>query len=280
MKRSETAPRFSVVAPAYDAVAPVYDDQLAGDRWMRSRLWEHFDRVFRPGQRVLDVGCGTGDDAIHLARSGIDVVGVDVSSGMLAVAATKVERARLAGAHGPLLAGRVHLVHADALDLIAWPAGDFDGVVASFAALNTLPDLASFAAVSAHLLRPGGHLVVHLLNRLSLWEWLGDVARRQDERVEPREPPRRGQTERVFVVGGRPVQHRLDDPAEAYERFFAHLYERRQAYALGVLRPPHTLRRCPAPIAAGLGWLERYVGGWRPFVGLGRFFVLDLVRRR
>lgn len=37
-------------------------------------------------RRVLDAGCGTGRVAVELARRGLDVVGVDVDAGMLAVA--------------------------------------------------------------------------------------------------------------------------------------------------------------------------------------------------
>ncbi len=57
---------------------------------MRNLLWERYARLFRPGDAVLDVGCGTGIDALFLARSAVRVVGIDASPSMIAQA-----RARL-----------------------------------------------------------------------------------------------------------------------------------------------------------------------------------------
>jgi ubiquinone/menaquinone biosynthesis C-methylase UbiE len=55
---------------AYDAIAAGYDEQVGGDDWMRRRLHAQYARVFRPGQHVLDVGCGTGIDALFLRARG------------------------------------------------------------------------------------------------------------------------------------------------------------------------------------------------------------------
>ncbi len=74
------------MAEAYDRAAADYDRQVLGDDWMRNVLWERYARLFRPGQVVLDVGCGTGIDALFLAQRGIRVVGIDASVAMVAQA--------------------------------------------------------------------------------------------------------------------------------------------------------------------------------------------------
>jgi hypothetical protein len=52
----------------------------------------------------------------------------------------------------------------------------------------------------------------------------------------------------------------------------------RGAYALGALRPPHTVRRVPPPLITALSALERLAAGQRPLLNWGRFFVLDMER--
>ncbi len=259
----------SSVRRAYDAVAPTYDRIMAGDQWMRHRLWKRYLDAFQPGQHVLDVGCGTGIDALFLAQQGLRVTGVDVSPGMVLQLQAKAARAGLSA--------RVRVLVMDAADLTTWRPRTFDGLISAFASLNTLspPNMAAFAANAARLLKPGGRAILHMLNRLSLWEWLGLI--RHGRWVAARQVGR--SSRRTFTVGGQPVEHFLYLPDEAFEQFFAPYFRLRRAEALGVLRPPHTLRRVPPVAVAALSGLERRVSAHRPFLRWGRFFLLDMERR-
>jgi SAM-dependent methyltransferase len=234
---------------------------------MRRLLWERYAKLFRPGDAVLDVGCGTGIDARYLARTGVRVVGIDASRSMIAEARAKLE-------FDPCKE-LVELRVLDIGDIGSLPAPGFDGIISAFASLSTVADLGDFAQHAASLLRPRGGMVLHLLNRSSFWEWLGLVrhgrvhaARRLGRRVE-----------RNFVIGGRPVRHYLHHAGDAYARFFAAHFRLRRAYGLGILRPPHTLRRVPSAVITALDRLERPVRATRPFVDWGRFFVLELEKR-
>ena len=76
---------------AYDRIARIYDP------WSRSVVEDvpfYVDEAVRSGGPVLELGVGTGRIAVPIAASGIRVVGVDLSAGMLEVAR---ERAELAG---------------------------------------------------------------------------------------------------------------------------------------------------------------------------------------
>jgi SAM-dependent methyltransferase len=234
---------------------------------MRDVLWERYAKLFRPGDAVLDVGCGTGIDAGFLARTGVRVMGIDASPSMIAQARTKLG----VDPFKELVELRV----LDIREIGSLPVAGFDGIVSAFASLSTVADLQAFAQQAASLLRPRGLMVLHLLNRSSLWEWLGIVrqgrfrgARRLGRHVE-----------RNFVISGRPVRHYLYHARDAYARFFAARFRLRRAYGLGILRPPHTLRRVPPAVVTALDRLERPVRATRPFVDWGRFFVLELEKR-
>jgi hypothetical protein len=116
--------------------------------------------------------------------------------------------------------------------------------------------------------------VLHMLNRFSLWEWLGYLARRdwsaarQVGRLKARE----------FTIGGQCLPHYVYFADEAYRGFFATGFAMRGRYGLGALRPPHTVHRIPAPIVRTLEWLDVRTGQLPLIRDAGRFFVLDLER--
>ena len=184
--------RLSVTA-AYDAIAAGYDEQVRGDDWMRRKLHVSFLRAFRPGERVLDVGCGTGIDAVFLARHGINVVGIDASSEMIVRFRQRVPVEPLQGDF------ESQILEIEGLSNL----GDerFDGIISAFASLNSLRDLQGFADDAARLVRPRGRMVLHMLNRFSVWEWLGCVWR-GDVHAARRVGRDR---QRRFVIGGQSV---------------------------------------------------------------------------
>src|SRR5262249_8401417 len=111
------------------------------------------DTLFHPGDTLLDIGCGTGEDALHLMSCGVRVRGVDASPEM-----TRIARSR--GVHATRLAVE-HLEHLK---------GSFDGAISNFGALNCVRDLDAIRAPLAGLIRPGGSLAICVLGRFCLWE--------------------------------------------------------------------------------------------------------------
>ncbi|HVA59290.1 MAG TPA: class I SAM-dependent methyltransferase [Mycobacteriales bacterium] len=104
--------------------------------------------AIRPGQRVLDLGCGRGDVVAELLRRGFEVCGVDYSW----------DAARLAGG---LVAGRALVAQADAVAL-PFAAGAFDRVLLGDV-IEHLPWPMAVRALreAARVTTPGGRILVH-----------------------------------------------------------------------------------------------------------------------
>jgi len=140
----------AAVRSMFDRIAPVYD---AMNRVMTAGLDVRWRRlaaeVVKPGDRVLDACCGTGDLALAAARRGGRVTGLDFSEAMLARARRK--------------APGIEWVQGDALALPFEPAS-FDVVTVGFGARN-LADLASGLRELRRVLRPGGRLAVLEITR-------------------------------------------------------------------------------------------------------------------
>ncbi len=86
-------------AALFERLAPRYDElwtETAIGRAQRDAVWRVTDKLFCAGDRVLDVGCGTGEDAAHLVGRGISVRAVDASPAM-------VVRARARGVSAEVL---------------------------------------------------------------------------------------------------------------------------------------------------------------------------------
>lgn len=131
------------VAAGYDGWAASYDGEDNGCFPMRDDVLLPMLDGLTPG-RVLDAACGTGAVTHQLLARGHDVVGVDVSEGMLA-------RARTTAPKALFLVG-------DITDL-PLPDDEVDHVVCSLA-LTHVRDLRPFFAGAARVMRPGGHLLL------------------------------------------------------------------------------------------------------------------------
>lgn len=111
----------------------------------------------KPGERAVDVGCGTGIYALELARRGLRVVGIDASSEMIAIAR---EKFREAGLPGFWVCGS-----AEALPFRSQSA-DLAVAVTSLCFVSE-PDRA--VAEMQRVIAPGGRIVLGELNRWSWW---------------------------------------------------------------------------------------------------------------
>lgn len=151
---------YDRLAPVYDAVAAAYD--LAGAGRFHRRAVQALG--LRPGDTVVDLGCGTGSNFPYLVEAigpTGRVIGVDLSQGMLARARRRARR------HGW---SNIELVEAD-VRTFGFPRPSH-GVVAAYA-LEMVPEHDAVIARAVEALAPGRRIVIGGLRRPEGWpEWL------------------------------------------------------------------------------------------------------------
>ena len=132
------------VRDMFDRISPLYDAMNCAMTLGLDRRWRRLaaDAVVRPGDRVLDVCCGTGSFALADERAGGVVTGLDFAPRML-------ERARRKSQS-------VTWVEGDALAM-PFADGAFDSATFGFGIRNVLDIAAGFAELH-RVLRPGGRL--------------------------------------------------------------------------------------------------------------------------
>lgn len=159
--------------PAFDEIAESYDANFTNSAIgsaQRSAVWKEIDRTFTAGQRVLEINCGTGVDALHLAARGVHVTACDSAPRMIAVAR---QRAALA----PISATINFRVLANEQLGTLQSEGPFDGILSNFSGLNCTADLSLLADDLAQLLTDHGKMVLCLFGRFCVWEILWYLSR-------------------------------------------------------------------------------------------------------
>lgn len=150
-----------MILEIFDAEAQDYDE------WYESKRGSFIDEVetncafelfnIKKGMKVLDVGCGTGNFSIKLAKMGCEVVGVDVSTEMLKIAREKARSENL----------KIEFLEMDACDL-DFEDETFDGVF-SMATLEFIYDHQKAIDEMFRVLKKGGRLLIGTINRDSKW---------------------------------------------------------------------------------------------------------------
>jgi ubiquinone/menaquinone biosynthesis C-methylase UbiE len=136
------------------------------------RAYDRLTQQIASGQRVLDIGCGTGALVIRAARRGARVKGIDVDPGMLEIAA---RRAREAG-----VAERIELCEMGVAELDREPAESFDAVTSGLCFSELGEDELRYTLRQIErVLRPKGLLLVadEVVPSRRLWRALHRTAR-------------------------------------------------------------------------------------------------------
>jgi ubiquinone/menaquinone biosynthesis C-methylase UbiE len=157
---------------AFDSVAEQYDDHFTRSvigRAQRDAVWQKAAVTFSAGQHILELNCGTGEDAFFLARHGVTITALDASKQMVLQA---WRRRELESPNSPI---RFELLPTEDLAELK-NAPLFDGVFSNFSGLNCVPNLAPVVEELSARIKPGAPLLLCLSTRFCLWEILWYLA--------------------------------------------------------------------------------------------------------
>lgn len=146
---------------SFDSLAASYDGTFGVSptgRLFRYRLAERVAARLPRGARVIDLGCGTGEDALWLAAQGYVVHAIDESPGMIETARAKAERQ-----------GSSAAFECRGVESLSGEKERFGAAISNFGALNCLP-LETWATIVPRLLEPSGRGFVVLMGRRPLPE--------------------------------------------------------------------------------------------------------------
>lgn len=250
-------------AVAFDAVAPDFDSRFGAWRSVaaqRNAVRAALLREFPVGGRILELGGGTGEDAMFLAKLGCDMLLTDPSPLMVVQAKAKLAPM---GARAEIVAGEE--LEDFATSYVAAGGAMFDGAFSNFAPLNCIADLGPVARGLGRLLKPGAPAMLVVFGTFCPGEIATEVLRgrlhlalRRGNRGEA--PARLAKHD--FNV----IYHRH----AAMRRAFAPWFVLEKRLGIGVTVPPSAaepwISRQPALLSA-METLDRVLA--RPLASLG-----------
>ena len=265
------APGVHLAGSAFDTIAESYDSLFTTSmigRSQRAAVWRNAEAVFRAGDRVLELNCGTGKDALFLTTLGISVTGCDASPRMIDQARRrKAEDAPEASVEfRALCTERLDELQSDFL---------FDGAFSNFSGLNCISDLSKIWLLLAQRLHPGAQVLVCLSARFCVWETLHYLSKGESRKALRRW---RGTAEARLGRNSFPVYY---PTLRSLRRSLRPMFHLRSVSGIGITVPPSYLEawahRNPS-ILRCCETIDRVICEWPGFRVLGDHMLLRLER--
>ncbi len=280
-KWSRSEDYYQELQSGYDLLAPSYDQDIGtnaiGIR-MRQIFRQSLQEVARNGQRLFEIGCGTGIDSLWLARLGFQLVATDISGEMIA----QVERkSATEGFRNSIQAQRLAAHEIGKLG-DRYGEGSFDGGFCHAGGLNMEPALPEVASQVAALIRNGGFFVCSIINKISLFEVLFYLAV-----LRPRKAFRRLDNVVPIPISRQEPLNQFVVPTFFYSpnqvaKMFASWFRVEKVRGLQIFLPPSNLAdyySATRPMFAPLEFLEDRLSTKWPISYWGHHTIFTLRRR-
>ncbi len=263
--RSRGDDYLAEVSEAFDSASEEYDYSISHNyinSWVRKRSIEEVLRLVGLADTLIEVGCGTGAEAIQLVKHVKVILATDISEAMVELVAKKAQARHLEGRILPfrVRASEIGQVRSLLDGGMARLAYSFNG------ALNCEPDMAGFVSGLADVLPIGGYFVCSVRNTLCAWEAVSLAGLVKYGRIVSR---RRRPI--MVSVGGHDIPATYYSPKE-FERFFSPRFDLVRKVGLPSVMPPAYLNSYflkLGPFATFLRETEGRVAGHFPLNWMG-----------
>ena len=216
---------YTKVASAFDKFAPLYRDgfqQNLFSRMNRQRFWAIMEKnLGKNPARILDFGCGSGEDAQYFAALGHEVVGIDLSPNMIRVAKSNIDTN---------IQERASFYVATENELTKFCKPKFSFAYSNFGSLNFVNNLGYTCKAINQLLLPNGKFIIAVQNRICIQEFFYYLLHRNLRNATQRWP---GQVNQK-VIGKYPIEITFYSPLNVM-RELRSLFEIQSIYSIGTI---------------------------------------------
>jgi len=296
--KSESAPRTNATATEapFDNLADVYDSSFCHTtvgRLLRHQTWKDLDEAFatskfksKQAAPILEIGCGTGDDALHLASQHVYVLATDYSQGMIRKARKKCSSNTTVPRDCQPTFKKLDLRDSH-YDVSLEPIHKFAGAYCNFGGLNNLSpaDIGHLAHELSELIYPGGKVVLVVMGRFCLFETLYYLWKCNFKRAFRRLKRSQNAGTAARVAPNTKKQTVYFYSPGFMEKTFTDTSQFRvmRKRAIGLTLPPSLWSRSSSKkmhpsLLSFLSWVDSMLSGYWPFFYFGDHFLIEFER--
>lgn len=262
----------------FDQAAETYDKDFTYSvigKLLREKVWNYLDHVLSMDQplKILELNCGTGEDAIYLAQKGHQVVGLDMSLKMIEIAKQKVS--------GAGLDDKVDILKCDLREIGKCSLSyGFDLVFSNFGGLNCInrDKVEKLSCDLYHLMKPGARFIAVLMPRYCVWESLYFIAKFDYAKTFRRNT----KTSIPVRVGNEMVDTWYYSPKD-FENLTNQYFEKVAIKPVGFAIPPSYMENKFKERVKLLNLLDKIENAFNTLPGIASIsdhFLIDMIKRK